>query len=282
MIRLPSPAAARLMPPLAVLLVALAGPALAQGTDEQREACTPDALKLCSDTIPDIAKTTACMKAHEAALSPRCRAVFNEPATSAPTIATADAKGKALKVARRKREKHEADASVAREEPALRHHRRQPPREDALDAPARLDEDRDRGTDEMDAAHGGPIGDAYGPDIRHFPPGEGPDEVPPYGGDAYDGGPREAPRYSGPGAWGGPRFADGGPDGFDGPGPERFGRGSFGPPPSGRDSRAAEDGMPRHGRHSAAAVIAHLCDAGEIDPRTCAETERALHRRNKD
>ncbi len=71
----------------AVLLLAVpmlaAGPALAQGTAEQQEACTPDAVRLCSATIPDIAKTTACMKAHVAQLSPRCRAAFAD-ATAAP------------------------------------------------------------------------------------------------------------------------------------------------------------------------------------------------------
>lgn len=52
-------------------------PARAQGTEEQQEACAPDAFKLCQKTIPDIPKTTACMKAHVAQLSPRCRAAFD-------------------------------------------------------------------------------------------------------------------------------------------------------------------------------------------------------------
>ena len=58
------------------------GSARAQGTDAQREACTPDALKLCQATIPDVDKTTACMKAHFAQLSPRCKVAFNEVAGS--------------------------------------------------------------------------------------------------------------------------------------------------------------------------------------------------------
>jgi hypothetical protein len=48
----------------------------AQGTVEQREACTPDAVRLCSSEIPDVGRVTACMEAKEASLSPRCRAVF--------------------------------------------------------------------------------------------------------------------------------------------------------------------------------------------------------------
>ena len=57
---------------------AAAVPAQAQGTEEQQEACTPDAVKLCQNTIPDIPKTEACMKAHYAQLSPRCQRAFNE------------------------------------------------------------------------------------------------------------------------------------------------------------------------------------------------------------
>ena len=55
--------------------VGLPGVALAQGTAEQQQACTPDAVKLCSDTIPDIPKTTACMKAHFTQLTPRWLAI---------------------------------------------------------------------------------------------------------------------------------------------------------------------------------------------------------------
>lgn len=68
-----------------------AATALAQGTAAQREACTPDALKLCPGTIPDVAKTTACMKAHMGELSPGCRAAFAAapPAPPAPAPTTA-------------------------------------------------------------------------------------------------------------------------------------------------------------------------------------------------
>jgi hypothetical protein len=45
-------------------------------TAEQRAACTPDAIRLCSSEIPDVAKVTACMKANQGSLSPRCRAAF--------------------------------------------------------------------------------------------------------------------------------------------------------------------------------------------------------------
>lgn len=80
----------------------LLAPALAraQGTPEQQQACAPDAVKLCSDTIPDIPKTTACMKAHVADLSPRCRTAFFA-ATGGGTSATATAERRRAHVATR-------------------------------------------------------------------------------------------------------------------------------------------------------------------------------------
>jgi hypothetical protein len=59
--------------------ISLAGFASARAfevTAEQRAACTPDALRLCSSEIPDIGRIMACMEAKEASLSPQCRAVF--------------------------------------------------------------------------------------------------------------------------------------------------------------------------------------------------------------
>lgn len=47
-----------------------------EATEEQKEACTPDAFRLCSSEIPDASRVEACMRAKEASLSPRCRAVF--------------------------------------------------------------------------------------------------------------------------------------------------------------------------------------------------------------
>lgn len=53
-----------------------AGGALAQGSDAERQACAPDAMRLCSDAIPDVVKVTACMKAKYSQLSEPCRAVM--------------------------------------------------------------------------------------------------------------------------------------------------------------------------------------------------------------
>ena len=70
--------ACRTLLPAGLLLVAIAalgvGSAAAQqGTAEAREACTPDAMRLCSDYIPDVAKVTRCMMAKRGQLSAACR-----------------------------------------------------------------------------------------------------------------------------------------------------------------------------------------------------------------
>ena len=50
--------------------------AAAQGTADQRQACTGDAMRLCSQFIPDAAKTGACLARMRARLSPECRVFF--------------------------------------------------------------------------------------------------------------------------------------------------------------------------------------------------------------
>ena len=57
------------------LMVPLA-PATAQGTPEQRAACEGDAMRLCSEFIPDVARITRCMEVKRRQLSPRCRTMF--------------------------------------------------------------------------------------------------------------------------------------------------------------------------------------------------------------
>ena len=58
---------------IALLAPAAAGAAV---TAADRAACTPDALKLCAAAIPDVARVTACMTAHQSQLSAACRAVL--------------------------------------------------------------------------------------------------------------------------------------------------------------------------------------------------------------
>jgi hypothetical protein len=54
-------------------------PAAAQGTPEQRQACQPDAMRLCSEFVPDVDRITACMVKNRIRLSAPCRAVFSTP-----------------------------------------------------------------------------------------------------------------------------------------------------------------------------------------------------------
>jgi hypothetical protein len=58
---------------LAGVLACCPDGAVAQGSDAVRQACTPDAMRLCGDVVPDVAKTTACMKAKYRLVSAECR-----------------------------------------------------------------------------------------------------------------------------------------------------------------------------------------------------------------
>jgi len=49
-------------------------------TPEQQQACSDDALRLCSADVPDVDRITACMSRNKEQLTPRCRAFFRDPA----------------------------------------------------------------------------------------------------------------------------------------------------------------------------------------------------------
>jgi hypothetical protein len=54
-------------------------PTFAQGTPEQQQACQPDAMRLCSEFVPNVEQITACMTKKKALLSRECKAVFGPP-----------------------------------------------------------------------------------------------------------------------------------------------------------------------------------------------------------
>jgi hypothetical protein len=60
----------------AVLFSRLDG-AAAEVSEAVRQACTPDAMRLCSDVIPDVAKVTACMKRKSSQVSQACRVAMH-------------------------------------------------------------------------------------------------------------------------------------------------------------------------------------------------------------
>jgi hypothetical protein len=45
-------------------------------TQEEQQACQPDAFRLCSSEIPDVDRVSACMIAKKSQLSPQCRQFF--------------------------------------------------------------------------------------------------------------------------------------------------------------------------------------------------------------
>jgi hypothetical protein len=87
---------------IAGLAAAFAGAtsASAQGTEEERRACTPDAMRLCREYIPNIDRIVACMVARREELSPECQA-FIKPDQPPVAVATAPARPAARRTASR-------------------------------------------------------------------------------------------------------------------------------------------------------------------------------------
>jgi hypothetical protein len=54
------------------------GAALAQGTPEQRRACTPDVYRFCAGEIPNVRAITSCLRRNRANLSDACRNAFDQ------------------------------------------------------------------------------------------------------------------------------------------------------------------------------------------------------------
>jgi hypothetical protein len=93
-------AAATLGLALAVLVQPGAGFAY---TPEQQQACTPDAMRLCGEFVPNVDAITACMIQKKSQLSPQCRPFFRpgpepgearagKPTSIAPHVARKSAK----------------------------------------------------------------------------------------------------------------------------------------------------------------------------------------------
>jgi hypothetical protein len=64
---------------LAISLVAFSSSSFAVGTAEQRAACTPDALRLCSSEIPNVPRIVACLRANRSNLSKACQSALSSP-----------------------------------------------------------------------------------------------------------------------------------------------------------------------------------------------------------
>jgi len=79
----------RLTLALALTAGLLSTAAIAQSSEDQ-QACMNDAFRVCSATIPDRARTTACMVQNKSQLSPACQMVMDKyaPATTATAYAS--------------------------------------------------------------------------------------------------------------------------------------------------------------------------------------------------
>jgi len=51
-------------------------------TQEDANACTPDAFRLCQDAIPDAGRVAQCLKQNKPKLSPACAVVFSRPVST--------------------------------------------------------------------------------------------------------------------------------------------------------------------------------------------------------
>jgi len=54
-------------------------------TQEDADACTPDAMRLCWNAIPDASRVTQCLVQNKQQLSPACSNVFNRPRGASAT-----------------------------------------------------------------------------------------------------------------------------------------------------------------------------------------------------
>jgi hypothetical protein len=66
---------------IAVTMVIMAPLSALAYTQEDADACTPDAMRLCQAAIPDPDRVTQCLIENKRHLSPACKIVFNRPKT---------------------------------------------------------------------------------------------------------------------------------------------------------------------------------------------------------
>jgi len=65
------------------LLVMILAPASALAyTQEDANACTPDAFRLCQNAMPDVSRVGLCLAQNKRQLSAACTIVFNRPHTA--------------------------------------------------------------------------------------------------------------------------------------------------------------------------------------------------------
>ena len=63
-----------------LLMLAIATPVSAQGTQAEQSACTPDVLRLCGAYIPDAERITVCLRSQPQKLNAACREAVGQGA----------------------------------------------------------------------------------------------------------------------------------------------------------------------------------------------------------
>jgi hypothetical protein len=66
-----------------VVMMITGPPSAIAYTQEDANACTPDAMRLCQQAIPDESRVTLCLVQNKRQLSPACAIVFNRAASAA-------------------------------------------------------------------------------------------------------------------------------------------------------------------------------------------------------
>jgi hypothetical protein len=66
---------------IAIIMIIAPLPAVAY-TQSDADACTPDALRLCQQAIPDADRVTECLVQNKQNLSPACKNVFSRPVSA--------------------------------------------------------------------------------------------------------------------------------------------------------------------------------------------------------
>ena len=92
---------------MVVGMCAAALPGMTQPNIEQRQACTPDVMRLCREFVPNAELIDKCLLEKKAELSPGCLAVISGPQTTpAPTPVKQQPSVSTPKVLKAKYRKH--------------------------------------------------------------------------------------------------------------------------------------------------------------------------------
>jgi hypothetical protein len=85
-------------------------------TQEEQQACTPDAMRLCGEFVPNVDAITACMIQKKSQLSPQCRPFFRQGPE--PGMAAAPRAGKPTSIAPKSSAKSSAKTAKKSTKPA--------------------------------------------------------------------------------------------------------------------------------------------------------------------